>query len=254
MTTCLFEVCAENLEAAEVAEAAGAGRIELCSNLAVGGVTPDFDLIEATAHALKIPVHVLIRPRAGDFCYSDVEFACMRSEVQTAKAAGAAGLALGVLSRDGRVDVPRTRELIDMASPMKVTFHRAFDETPDLAEALDDVIRCGADCLLTSGGAPNVLAGAQSIGRLREQAGDRLAIMAGGGLRLETLVEVVRRARVSLLHGSMLRRHARGKNTAIHGTHNGTGINRMELEADVRQAIRLLEREVASRERQQRTA
>lgn len=245
MKTFLFELCAESLEAAEVAQAAGAGRVELCSNLAVGGVTPAPGLIEATVRALQIPVHVLIRPRPGSFFYSPSEFAQMRAQVRVAKAAGAAGLAVGVLQRQGRIDVERNRELVEMASPMNVTFHRAFDETPDLEEALEDVIRSGADCLLTSGGAPNVLAGAESIGRLCRQAENRLDVMAGGGLRLETLVEAVRRSGVSHLHGSMLRRHAPSGSAANHG--KPQEFNGSELEADVREAIGLFAREVAAR-------
>lgn len=257
MNTFLFEMCTENLEAAEVAEAAGAGRIELCIDLAVGGITPGADLIETTVRALQIPVHVLIRPRGGDFCYSSEDFARMRSEVETAKAAGAHGLALGILREDGRIDTMRTRELVELASPMKVTFHRAFDDTPNLAQALEDVIGCGADCLLTSGGAPNVLAGAEAIARLREQAGSRLEIMAGGGLRLETLVEVVRRTGVTHLHGSMLRRHAHAEDSGPNGMRSRTHharVPRAELEADVREAIRLFETEVASRAQLPRTA
>ncbi len=115
---------------------------------------------------------------------------------------------VGVLLPNGRVDVERTRELVALAKPMKVTFHRAFDETPDMAGALEDVIRCGVDCFLTSGGEPDVLAGAESIAKLRKLARGRLDVMAGGGLQLASLVEVLRRTGVSHLHGSLSRRLA----------------------------------------------
>jgi len=149
-----------------------------------------------------------------------------------AEAAGAAGVAVGALLRDGRVDVKRTRELFQAARPMKVTFHRAFDETNDLERALEDVILSGADCLLTSGGAANVLAGAEQIGRLQAQAGDRLEVMAGGGLKLANLAEVVRRSGVTCLHGSLAR------------ARNGDGLTQASvLEEDLREAIRLLQQE-----------
>jgi copper homeostasis protein len=241
MKTFLFELCVESLEAGRVAEAAGADQIELCADLKAGGVTPSFGLLEATIDALSIPVHVLIRPRSGDFAFSADEFRLMRTQIELASSAGAAGIATGVLLPDGRVDVERTRELVDLARPMKVTFHRAFDETPDQMRALEDVILCGVNCLLTSGGEPDVLAGAESIARLRRRAGERLDVMAGGGLRLEIVEEVLRRTGVSHMHGSLTRRAmSRGVlNGERHGN-GGSGVP-LPLEADVREAVRLLQ-------------
>jgi copper homeostasis protein len=235
----LFELCADSLEAARTAQAGGADRIELCAELAIDGVTPSDALLIATLDAVSIPVHVLIRPRGGDFVYSQAEFNLMVSQTKQAKAAGAAGVAIGILLPEGRVDVERTRELAELARPMKVTFHRAFDETANLTanieEALEDVIRTGADSLLTSGGAANVLEGAEQIGRLQVQAGDRLEIMAGGGLKLTNLQEVVRRSRVTCLHGSLSR---------TRGSHiPGEPGRRSVYEEDVREAIRLLQLE-----------
>jgi len=223
-----FELCADSLDAALAGEAGGADRIELCEQLAIGGVTPSATLLARVLEAVSIPVHVLIRPRGGDFIYSDGEFARMRQQIEQARQAGAAGVVLGVLLPDGNVDVERTRELVELARPMNTTFHRAFDETPDLAQALEDVIRTGADTLLTSGGAANVLEGAAQIGRTQEQAGGRLEVMAGGGLKLATLREVVRRSGVHRLHGSLSRPGAGGR-----GVQQG----------DVREAIRLLRQE-----------
>lgn len=220
----LFELCADSLEAARAAQAGGADRMELCEELSISGVTPSMELLRAVLREVEIPVHVLIRPRGGDFVYTDAEYAAMRRQIQQAKEAGAAGVAVGVLLRDRRVDVERTRELFELARPMKVTFHRAFDETADLDGALEDVICSGADFLLTSGGAPNVLEGAERIGRLQDRAGDRLEVMAGGGLKLKNLPEVVRKSGVSCLHGSLSR---------------STGAAAV-LE-DVREAIRLLQ-------------
>jgi copper homeostasis protein len=228
----LFELCADSLESAKAGQAGGADRMELCEQLSIAGVTPSIALLAAVLDEVSIPVHVLIRPRGGDFVYSGAEISLMRRQIEQCKAAGAAGVAVGVLRRDGRVDVERTRELFELARPMKVTFHRAFDEAGDLDQALEDVIASGADCLLTSGGASNVLEGAERIGRLQIQAGDRLEVMAGGGLKLKNLAEVVRRSGVTCLHGSLARpRNADGLAPAS------------VLEEDLREAIRLLQQE-----------
>jgi len=230
----LFELCAESLEAARAAQAGGADRMELCEQLSIAGVTPSAELLRSVLDAVSIPVHVLIRPRGGDFVYSEMEFSLMRRQVEQTKAAGASGVAIGVLLRDGRVDVFRTFELAQLARPMKVTFHRAFDETDDLDEALEDVIRSRVDCLLTSGGRANVLAGAEQIGRLQRQAGNRLEVMAGGGLKLANLAEVVRRSGVTCLHGSLSRARGIGEQLSGHAS---------QIEEDLREAIRLLQQE-----------
>jgi copper homeostasis protein len=233
----IFELCAPSLAAAIAAHRGGASRIELCTDLRVGGITPDISLVESVIDAISIPVHVLIRPRAGSFFFSGAEFALMRRQVEAVKAAGASGVAVGVLLADGRVDVKRTRELADLARPMKVTVHRAFDVTADLDEALDAVMETGADSLLTSGGAPDVLTGADTIARLHRRAGVQLEIMAGGGLRLQNLSEVLNRTGVSCLHGSLTpQSSANGKTQAPD-----------QLELNVREAVRLLREAFAQR-------
>jgi copper homeostasis protein len=232
----IFELCAPSLAAALAADRGGASRIELCSNLPVGGVTPGIALLESAIEAISIPVHVLIRPRAGNFVFSGEEFALMRRQIEAVKAAGASGVAIGVLLADGRVDVKRTRELADLARPMKVTFHRAFDETANLDEALDAVMETGADSLLTSGGAPDVLSGADTIVRLHRRIGTQLEIMAGGGLRLQNLSEVLNRTGVSCLHGSLTPESSgNGKSPAD------------QLERNVREAVRRLREAFAPR-------
>jgi copper homeostasis protein len=242
MKTGFFELCAESREAACAAECGGADRIELCTDLARGGLTPSEELITASVNALSIPVYVLIRPRAGSFVFSDEEFALMRAQICAAKQRGASGVAVGVLHEDGGVDLERTRELVELARPMAVTFHRAFDETPDLAESLERVIETGAEGLLTSGGAREVLGGAESISGLMRQAGDRIAIIAGGGLQLDTLTEVVRRSGVFCLHGSLKRKNG------VHAAEENPATSKMTaLEADVREAVRLLRREIEER-------
>jgi len=145
MKTFLFELCVESLDAALAAERGGADRIELCA----GSISADHagrTVDSGTLQALSIPVHVLIRPRGGNFVYSAEEFDQMRQQLQWVKEAGAAAVALGVLMPDGRIDVARSRELVEQARPMTVTFHRAFDETPDMGVALEAIIKIGADC------------------------------------------------------------------------------------------------------------
>jgi copper homeostasis protein len=231
MNQVFFELCVETLAAGHAAKAGGANRIELCSGLDCGGITPAPELLNSSLKSLNLLVYVLIRPRGGDFCFSVEEFNLMSRQIEQARQAEANGIAVGVLLADARVDVERTRALVELARPLAVTFHRAFDETPDLFEALEDVIRTGADSLLTSGGAADVLSGAGRIAALRQRAADRIHVIAGGGLRLESLVEVVRRSGIYSLHGSLTRRNG------PHSPHT----NGNQLEADVREAIHLLE-------------
>jgi len=230
MHTVFFELCAQSLDAAVAGQAGGADRIELCTDLACGGVTPSGNLTASVLGALTIPVHILIRPRAGSFVFSADELDKMRRQICGAKRAGASGVALGVLLPDGQVDVERSRALVELARPMAVTFHRAFDEAGDLSTALESVIRTGADSLLTSGGEADVLNGAERIAALQKQAAGRIAIIAGGGLRLENVVDVARRSGVFSLHGSLSRRNG-------HVPHRGSNNS---LAADVRRAMELL--------------
>ena len=143
MLDCYFELCAERLESAQAAEAGGADRIELCADLSIGGLTPPFDLVRATVKSVSIPVHVLIRTRGGDFTPTEAEFEQMRRQVEMAKQASAAGVVLGILHADRRVDAERTSALVEEAYPMSATFHRAFDESPDLGASLEAVIQTG---------------------------------------------------------------------------------------------------------------
>ena len=244
----LFELCVTNLNAARAAEIGGADRIELCSRLSDGGVTPDLDLMKSAIEAVSIPAYVLIRPRGGDFAFSPTEFEQMKRQIARAKAVGACGVAIGVLFPNGRVDVKRTQELVALAKPMKVTFHRAFDQTPDIVEALEDVISCCVDCLLTSGGKPDVLSGAESIAKLRTLARGRVDVMAGGGLQLASLVEVLRRTGVSHLHGSLTRRPVPQRNGSTRGKIKSPPPGSTVSEADVRHAVRLMHQEFAARE------
>lgn len=178
----LVEVCAFSLESCLTAQRAGAGRIELCGGMAEGGTTPSAGLIQLARQNLTIPLYVMIRPRGGDFLYSETELAVMRADIATAKSLGADGVVLGVLRADGTVDEAVTCQLVERAHPLPVTFHRAFDMTRDPLEALEAVIRAGAARILTSGQQPAAEAGLSVLRQLVEQAAGRIEIMAGAGV------------------------------------------------------------------------
>ena len=200
---CLLEISVETLEAALAAARGGADRIELCGNLSAGGITPSAALMHAVRAHLSIPVFVMIRPRAGDFVYSDAEFSEMRRSIADAKESGMDGVVLGVLTRDHRVDVGRTQELVEFARPLPVTYHRAFDEAADLHQALEDVIQSGAKRILTSGGANSALEGAAMLAELIEGAGKRIVIVPGAGISGANIVEVARRTRAREFHSGL---------------------------------------------------
>lgn len=200
-----YEVCVESADGVRAAVAAGADRIELCANLAVGGTTPAVGLIERAVRAARaagMATHVLIRPRGGDFIYSADDEDVMTRDIRAAKEAGADGVVVGALTPSGAVDVPLTARLISVARPLSVTFHRAFDETANPAAAFTDVLELGADRLLTSGGAPTALEGADMIKSLTVRGDGRIIVMAGGGVTEHTAAQVVRRAGVRELHFS----------------------------------------------------
>ncbi len=200
---CLLEISVEALESALAAERGGADRIELCRNLSVGGVTPDADLLRAVRAQVRIPIFSMVRPRAGDFVYSSAEFTEMKRSVVRAKESGMDGVVLGVLTKEHRVDVERTRELTELARPLPVTYHRAFDEIADLDQALEDIIQSGAKRILTSGGAKSALEGAATLAKLIEAAGERIAIVPGAGISSVNIAEVARRTRAREFHSGL---------------------------------------------------
>lgn len=198
-----FELCAETLQACLAAGEGGADRIELCSALSEDGLTPSHGLIRAAVEHSGLPVHVLLRPRSGDFFYSNEEFALMQDDLLHARSLGAKGFALGVLLADATVDIERTRKLVELASPLEVTFHRAFDLVPSLNQALEDVIAAGCGRVLTSGGERDVVAGAAKLANLIEQAGDRIDVAVGGGLRISNAASVAQATGARHFHGSV---------------------------------------------------
>ncbi len=182
-----FEVCAVNIQSALAAQRAGAHRIELCSALDVGGLTPSLGLIRAAVRALEIPVHVLIRPREGDFCYSDIELEIMLEDIRLCREAGAAGVVVGALTEEGLLDLPKMRAMKAAAEGLEATCHRAFDFTPDPAEALEQLIEMGFGRVLSSGQADTAFEGRFLLQELVIQADNRIAVMPGAGINAENI-------------------------------------------------------------------
>jgi copper homeostasis protein len=199
----ILEICADSVESAVAAERGGARRIELCSSLIEGGITPSAGLISAVRNRLSIDVCVMVRPRGGDFCYSREEFEIMEQDVLTAKQLGGDGIVFGILQEDGDVDVSRTRHLIEIARPLKTTFHRAFDMSRDLSKSLADLIEAGADRVLTSGREQNVEDALSVVASLVEAAAGRIAIMAGGGISESNVHRIIHETGVREIHASI---------------------------------------------------
>lgn len=205
-----LEICAETPQACLAAFEGGAQRIEVCSALSDGGVTPSDGLIRAAVAAANgLPVYALLRPRTGNFVYSDVEFEVMCADLEHAASLGAAGFVTGILTQNLTVDEKRMGKLISLAGKKEVTFHRAFDHTQNLKEALERIIDIGCRRLLTSGGKPTVQAGMKAIAELHYQARNRLRVAAGGGVTRSVAAELRRMANVDL-HMSLRRKSRTG--------------------------------------------
>jgi copper homeostasis protein len=196
----LVEICVGDLASALSAGQGGADRVELCDNLAVGGTTPGAGTIAEACERLEIPVHVLVRPRAGDFLPSEAELSAMRRDISIARSLGASGVVLGVLRPDGTVNREATAELVALARPMSVTFHKAFDQTRDLFEALETLIDLGVDRVLTSGGRPTAMEGIDTLAHLVARAGDRITILVAGRLSLDNLIPILDRTAAREVH------------------------------------------------------
>nr|WP_316932003.1 copper homeostasis protein CutC [Bizionia psychrotolerans] len=181
----LLEICSNSHRSAINAEKAGAQRIELCSELAVGGITPSYGLIKEVVEALSIPVFVLIRPRSGNFTYSDAEFEIIKQDIEICKILGVKGIVSGVLNSDNTIDLQRINELIEISKPLSFTFHRAFDCVPNPLEALEQLIDLGVERILTSGLESSAEEGLDMLIKLNEKAADRLTILAGSGIKPE---------------------------------------------------------------------
>lgn len=198
------EVVVFNIDSAMKAQEGGADRIELCDNPAEGGTTPSAGVIELVRQNLSIDVYVMIRPRGGDFLYSNYDFHAMKRDIGHCQRLSVDGVVFGVLNRDGTIDKKRCQELIARARPLKVTCHRAFDMARDPFEALEDCIEAGFDRILTSGRELHAATGATLIGELVKKAAGRIAIMAGSGVNEDTVADLVKISQVKEIHFSAM--------------------------------------------------
>ena len=241
----LIEVCCFSLQSALTAQRAGASRVELCGGLAEGGTTPGAGLIRLARQHLTIPFTVMIRPRGGDFLYADTDVAVMKADIETAKTLGADGVVLGILNADGTVDEATTRALVELAHPLPVTFHRAFDMTRNPREALETVIRTGCARLLTSGQQPTAEAGLPLLRELVKQAGGRIEIMAGAGVSPDNaalfadagLPAVHLTGKCVVDSGMIFRRNGLGMGSAAPGEYD-----RVETDEEIVRAVTVVSR------------
>jgi copper homeostasis protein len=199
----LLEICVESVDRAVSAERGGAHRVELCSDLSSGGITPSAGLMETARRHVHIPIHILIRPRAGDFLYTDYELEIMERDIRIAKQLRMNGIVLGLLDDKKRVDVERTRELVRLANPLPVTFHRAFDQCKDMFSALEAVAQTGAKRILTSGGKASVSESLVRLADLVESAGRRIVVMPGGGIGPGNVQRVLQKTGAGEIHTSL---------------------------------------------------
>lgn len=196
----VLEVCIDSVTSAIAAETGGAARVELCQNLFEGGTTPSIGAIYNACEKTNIKVNVIIRPRGGDFCYSVDEMQVMKGDILALKETGVNGVVIGALKPDGHIDLEHCRELIDLARPLEVTYHRAFDVTPDPRKSLEELIELKVDRVLTSGQEPSVLEGVELIAELVRLAGEDLIVMPGAGITEKNLPRIVRKTRAKEYH------------------------------------------------------
>ncbi|MCX2474473.1 copper homeostasis protein CutC [Pedobacter sp. MC2016-05] len=197
-----LEVCANGYESAFNAQLGGAIRVELCDNLAEGGTTPSYAQIALAKRNLQIEIWPIIRPRGGDFFYSDFEFELMKEEIKNCKSLGCDGVVIGILQADGSIDKERCSELIALANPLPVAFHRAFDMCNDMHQALEDLIDLRIVRVLSSGGATSARAGAETLANLVKQAKGRISIMPGAGINITNIQELIQSTRAKQFHAS----------------------------------------------------
>jgi copper homeostasis protein len=195
-----LEICVDSVESSVNAQIAGADRVELCDNLPEGGTTPSFGTITSARENLTLGLHVIIRPRGGDFLYTDPEYDIMRRDIELCGENGVDGVVIGILRSDGTVDIERTAKLIELAHPMSVTFHRAFDMCTDPIRGLEDIISTGASRVLTSGQKDKVPEGSELISKLVKHAGSKIIIMPGSGLDESNIAEMARITGASEFH------------------------------------------------------
>lgn len=200
----ILEACVESFSEAVMRQRNGAGRIELCENLAVGGTTPSFGTIKQCCRKLQIPIATMIRPRGGDFCYSDDEFEIMKEDISVCKELGSQGVVFGLLTKENKIDLERTKILVELAQPMQTVFHKAFDETADPFEALEQLVEIGVTRILTSGTKPTAMEGQEILRQLILQAGNRITILVAGKVTFENIQELQEIIPAKEFHGKRI--------------------------------------------------
>lgn len=199
-----LEIACFNLESAILAENSGADRVELCINRIAGGTTPDLELIKTVRDRISIDLNVMIRPRGGDFVYSDTEVAQMKSEILAFKKLQVDGFVFGILKEDGSINEQQNKDLVALANPLPCTFHRAFDEVGNKFQALESLIECGFKTILTSGHVTNVVDGIDVLAALIRKARNRIVIMPGGGLRSSNIELLKQKTKAVFYHSSAI--------------------------------------------------
>jgi copper homeostasis protein len=199
-----FEIACFNLESAILAQKAGADRVELCATISVGGTTPIIEMIQQAREHLTIDLYIMIRPRGGNFVYSEVEFQQMKSEIESIKGLGVNGFVFGILNEDNTINIEQNKTLVAEAYPFPCTFHRAFDAVSNCEQALEAVISCGFSTVLTSGTFSNVMEGKEVLKKLVVQAKNRIEIMPGGGLRSTNISELNQIVGANWYHSSAI--------------------------------------------------
>lgn len=228
-----IEVCVDSVASAVNAAQGGASRVELCDNLFEGGTTPSAGMIEVVRNKIDIGLQVMLRPRGGDFLYSEEEYAVIKRDMQVARELGADGVVFGFLTPEGNIDKPRTEELIALARPMNSTFHRAFDMSRDPFQALEDLIQLGVDRVLTSGQERTAIEGMELIAELVKRAGDRIIILAGGGVRPHNIQKLVQNTGVKECHVSGRKAVASGMQHQNHKVGMGGALQLPEYQISV---------------------
>jgi copper homeostasis protein len=225
----LLEICCGSIDDAIQSQAGGADRVELCSALFVGGLTPSIGTVQEAKRRLKIPVMVMVRPRGGGFCYTSAEFATMERDAEAAVENGADGVVFGILKRDGRIDQRRSDRMRRIIADREAVFHRAFDVTPDPLRALEELIDLGITRVLTSGQKPTAPQGVKLITKLVQHAGKRIEILPGGGIRPHNVNEIVRRTGCGQIHMTAWRKV---EDRSTHANHEISFVGSLRPEED----------------------
>jgi copper homeostasis protein len=199
-----LEIACFNLESALIAQNAGADRVELCADMSIGGTTPNFEITKQVRKLLTIDLNVMIRPRGGNFVYSEVEFQQMKNEILQFKKLAVNGFVFGILNENNSINKTQNTELVNLAKPFPCTFHRAFDEVEDAFQSLEDIIYCGFQTILTSGQKPNVIEGVNQLAELVSKANNRIIIMPGGGLRSTNIEFLQEKTKATFYHSSAI--------------------------------------------------